>query len=716
MKNVTRNREAGLIVAALLLAGFLAVTDLAHARGHALLIGIDSYQGTGFSDLKGAGNDVALMRAVLLTPRLGFKPEEVTVLRDSQATHTAIRKALEELAAKVGPDDRVYIHYAGHGSRTCDLNGDEAGREGLDSTLVTYGSRPPATSPPSAKQQCDPASAADAKVDPNASMDAYDLLDDELNELLGLIAARCPNVVFVSDSCHSGTITRGAESLRTRGVAMDARPHPLGARSYNQAKASWVAIGSARDKEAASEYHDRETGRQQGAFTWFWAKALETASPTDTWRDAFRRASAMMANDGLRQQPRMDGDGSRPVGGGSAAQGKPRYCVLSVSSDGTTATIDAGALLGMTRGSVLRKAGQDPSQGTLTITELDATGADGTVQGAFKPGDLLEIDRYMPSAKPLAVYLRADLPQDKSALDALRKHLERNMPAVEVVESQAAADVVLWILRPKQDASGKPVYAREGDSLPQSFEDAQPQCWVLSPDEMFSADQGKLHYALDGKGQADLVESLGKIVRMRGLLSLQGAPGMPASVNVKVHVFVPHLGPAAVSRDCTEFVELDGAIWKRTMTVNLADLAAVRRPAGKTALLFEAENLTELPLHFYVINISKSGQVLAVPFDRGAMNPTDTIHQIQPGQTKMFCRGGLYLTEAKEYVRVLTSREPVDVRLLEQGALRSAKRAVPNPLETLFEVSSGKQSTRGLPAGGTGAAEWSTMLGEFVAE
>jgi tetratricopeptide (TPR) repeat protein len=89
------------------------------SRRRALLIGIAEYQ-SGILNLWGPVNDLALMRG-LLTDHLGFLPEDVSILKDRDATKVAVLKALEELASVSGDEDVVVIYFAGH-ARTGDCD------------------------------------------------------------------------------------------------------------------------------------------------------------------------------------------------------------------------------------------------------------------------------------------------------------------------------------------------------------------------------------------------------------------------------------------------------------------------------------------------------------------------------------------------------------------------------------------------------------------
>jgi hypothetical protein len=86
-----------------------------------LLIGIGRYlPGQNFDNLDGPVNDVESMAAVLTTD-FGFRPSNVRILRDSQASRAAILAALDELIARVAPGDYVFFYYSGHGTSPQDV-------------------------------------------------------------------------------------------------------------------------------------------------------------------------------------------------------------------------------------------------------------------------------------------------------------------------------------------------------------------------------------------------------------------------------------------------------------------------------------------------------------------------------------------------------------------------------------------------------------------
>ena len=77
----------------------------------AVVVGIDDYPG-GSHDLRSARNDASDMAAVLTAA--GVPPERQIRLADGQATADVLRRALDWLVARAGPDATAVFFFAGH--------------------------------------------------------------------------------------------------------------------------------------------------------------------------------------------------------------------------------------------------------------------------------------------------------------------------------------------------------------------------------------------------------------------------------------------------------------------------------------------------------------------------------------------------------------------------------------------------------------------------
>lgn len=211
MNNLLRNKSLwGLILVALVIVAQVTSAEAA-GRKYGLFIGINNYQGT---PLKGAVNDARNLRR-LMTSSFGFAPANTRLLLDGAATRTAIINGIRWYSTRVSAGDLFVVSYSGHGTLFPDRYSEdiEETRDifvdlwiGEDHLVVPKGRYDSAICP--------------IDSDDDTSGKPWDnlILDDELYALFADFVAKGAKVVFISDSCHSGTISRGAKG------DVDARP------------------------------------------------------------------------------------------------------------------------------------------------------------------------------------------------------------------------------------------------------------------------------------------------------------------------------------------------------------------------------------------------------------------------------------------------------------------------------------------------------------
>lgn len=130
------------VLLAFLVFTFSVIEVLAQQSKRALLIGIDKYKSDRIPDLRGCGNDVELMRSILVG-KFNVSAENVTVLKNEHARHVGIVKRIQtQLIAKAQPEEVVILHYSGHGPQMRNVEGDQGDEiDGLDETIVPHDSR-----------------------------------------------------------------------------------------------------------------------------------------------------------------------------------------------------------------------------------------------------------------------------------------------------------------------------------------------------------------------------------------------------------------------------------------------------------------------------------------------------------------------------------------------------------------------------------------------
>ena len=248
----------------------------------ALCIGINDYPGTQ-SDLAGCVNDAGDW-ASELTAR-GFA---VASLIDAQATHAAMTEAINSLIHFARSGDTLVITYSGHGTWVPDSSGDEA--DGRDEGLCPYDV---------------------GTVGP--------LIDDQIRQMFG---ARSPGVriILISDSCHSGSVTRGREDDLDPGQAR-ARFMPLEAwmptneLPPSSARPAHLIGGIKRSGgdlllagclDTQFSWDTSFRGRPNGAFTYYALKTLRENKP-GTYEAWFKAIRTYLPSTRLPQDPQILG-------------------------------------------------------------------------------------------------------------------------------------------------------------------------------------------------------------------------------------------------------------------------------------------------------------------------------------------------------------------------------------------------------------------------
>jgi hypothetical protein len=328
---------------------------------YALLVGINEYiNHAELPTLGGCVNDVdemeRLLRDIYHVPK-----SRIRKLTNSQATHAAIKQAFHKHlvsaaqkwanAGKKDPAPAFLFHYSGHGAQAIDETGTEP--DGLDETIVPHDSR---------------------------TEGVYDIKDWELDQLITELTQHSDNVTVILDCCHSGSGTRGQNTLPTRRGPPDLRPQPThrppvagGVRGVS-GPSDWVAGGhhvllaGCRDQELANEYIPRDSDRRQhGVLTYFLLEELRQPRERPMlYSELHERVRSTVNAIYKDQMPQCEGDLGREVFGGARPR---REVFLNIEKrPDNSIWVGGGLAHGLTKGTQL----QVYPAGTRT---LDAAGA-----------------------------------------------------------------------------------------------------------------------------------------------------------------------------------------------------------------------------------------------------------------------------------------------------------------------------------------------------
>ena len=233
----------------------------------AICIGINNYPGTA-NDLKGCVNDANDWAGLL--EGFGFETRKIL---DAEATKSSILSAFGTLVTEASAGDVVVVTYSGHGTQVLDQSGDEA--DSYDEALYVY----------------------DGSI-----------VDDDLRAVLEQ-TNRDAQVIFISDSCFSGTVTRAliSESSKPRFVKTDEIPPAAVLKKRFLAKVTEeemveVLLTGCSDSEYS--YDAYINGRWNGAMT---ANAVSIMNPDLTYSEFYSRLRKVLPSDSYPQTPQLEG-------------------------------------------------------------------------------------------------------------------------------------------------------------------------------------------------------------------------------------------------------------------------------------------------------------------------------------------------------------------------------------------------------------------------
>ena len=341
----------GLATAAFGLGSGGAPSAMAEAvRG--LVIGIDRY--VELPDLQGAVNDARDVAGALR--RVGA--DDLILLEDGAATRVRIEAEWRGMLERSHRGDTVVLAYAGHGGQEPErVRGTE--RDGRDEVLLLGGFR---SAGPGTRER---------------------IFDDEINQWFSEAGEQGLRVVFVADSCHSGTLTRSidprAPALAVRNAAYTITDDMLELGTPESAALDETELEHVSLLAAGQEYEQvpeialpGEGGRPEprGALSYMFARALEGRADFDgdgvLRRDelwGFVRENVRMLSE-ARQTPNLtpSGRGAESIlpvarrDGGGPAEELPalRLAILNAGAE------EAEAVRGLLPGVRLVSPGASP--------------------------------------------------------------------------------------------------------------------------------------------------------------------------------------------------------------------------------------------------------------------------------------------------------------------------------------------------------------------
>ena len=247
---------------------------------HSLHIGINDYPGTG-SDLRGCVNDANGWKS-LMEEVYGYK---TSTLLNNKATYRNVVREMNKIIGAAEAGSHVVITYSGHGTNVRDISGDEADKR--DEAICLFDKL---------------------------------LIDDQLRTIFDKVPEGA-RLTFISDSCHSGTVTRAF--LNT--LYDEDAPRPRYLPPEDEAEVATINPNSAMKKVFSTEEsmneilitgcnsreysYDARIGNPkmfQGAMSFFALKALR-ANPEITYAEFHKKLRGSLPSRHYPQTPQLEG-------------------------------------------------------------------------------------------------------------------------------------------------------------------------------------------------------------------------------------------------------------------------------------------------------------------------------------------------------------------------------------------------------------------------
>lgn len=225
------------------------------AQTYALVVGVDEYPYE--VSLDGAVRDAEDVYASMSAA--GFTVKKFT---NAEARKDDIRKAWTDMVAEAAAGDTIIFTYAGHGAQMPELiPGDEA--DGLDEFLQLPG------------------------FDRNRFQETFKeiIVDNEMNEWFAEAEAKGVHVLFVSDSCFSGGMSRSITGKTRLAPAVTVKLAPPSQEAIAGANLKEVNFKQVTVLAASLESQPTPEviidGEPRGALSWSFARAVEGSADRD---------------------------------------------------------------------------------------------------------------------------------------------------------------------------------------------------------------------------------------------------------------------------------------------------------------------------------------------------------------------------------------------------------------------------------------------------
>ena len=257
-----------------------------------LFVGVNNYPYGDDDDLNGCINDAKGWYS-MLHDHYDFAQRDMRLLTNSKAKKKDIIRELKWLLGRAKTGDVLVFFNSSHGTYEKDTGNDEP--DGFDEATCPYDTD-----------------------------DGGVLLDDEIRELIEPVG-RGVRLFVISDSCHSGTLTRarpggGNSGTRRRKFLSPAKRGKQGVsnpglrsiqrgQKFPEEEMTELLLSGCKPRE--SSYDDQFGRTYHGALTYYSLETLRENNYRINWTDLQRTVIRKLHKNGYDQSPRLEGRASR---------------------------------------------------------------------------------------------------------------------------------------------------------------------------------------------------------------------------------------------------------------------------------------------------------------------------------------------------------------------------------------------------------------------
>ena len=646
---------------------------------YALLVGITDYSRDGLPKLDGCLNDVRDMRQSLID-NFGYKPENIRVLTNKDATRDGIAKAFRSQIganAALAPNGNFLFYYSGHGFQVNDANGDEKLEDPNDTKDETF-----------------------MAWDKDLVDDDVDTLCRETRGVKNFTGA----LTVILDSCHSGTATRGAAQAgmpkaKSAQASYEAPPEvPLQeTKSKGSPNAgSLVAFSGCLSTQSSEEKlfpiapKAGEKGATKnefhGVLTYYLLQAMKNATQSTSNSQMWTQVATVLSGK-YDQLPLLEG--SRPNAPFLGGATRDTITPIPYTLAGNTLTFNKGIEAGAVKGGFIKVSSAGQPEKQLAIATASLGRATATLPKDATIGNTGTVELLTPyfGSEALKVGLGTGIAANNPVLARLQGHYSGDKSSFVTLATAGEAPNVYLLRSTRGQALPKFV---EKENAPEKASDAgyifskAPNgqaifgAWmpVNEGDDINAQEEIRLFQTLDNYAAQSNVKTL----------SNQIQSGLTAKEAVKITTYVVQGTTNAAGKWSPNPANRKGTE---------VDFSKRKFSPGERFRI-EFKNLTAQPVYVSLVWLSGDGSITVL---QDTKNRRQIVLAPKDEAEDTAATGYYNITgpATEETIKFFISRQPVDVNYLDRDAITGTRDGAVAGLSAFNLIAGQMMGTRGAP-------------------